>query len=132
MVESTSDTDEIANLFRKMMKSIEEISPSDKKYEYDMQDFAVKIQWDICGVQGYQIFNNGDDYSWGFEEKLDDHDLTLKITEIEVALKFLRGEIDNFTFYYFKDRFVLNYVERWKPIYRKEEAIIYSGTAVIA
>lgn len=115
MVESTSDMKKIANLFQNMMKSVEEISPTDKKFEYDMQDFDLKIQWDICGVPGYQIFNNGD-YSWGFEEKLEDPDLILEITETAVALKFLRGEIEHFVFYYFKDRFVLHYIERWKSV----------------
>ena len=90
--------EEIESLFKKMMKDFEDIPQKDKIYQVDVKDFGLlKVQWKICGIEGYQIFEK-DKISYKFREKLDEPDITLVIRDKNLAIEFLKGEAFKFTF----------------------------------
>jgi len=83
---------EIEILFQKMMKDFEETSRNDEIYREDIEDFgALKIQWRLCGIYGYQILEL-DNYSYEFGVKLDNPDVTFIMRDPEDTIKFLKGE----------------------------------------
>ena len=86
-------------LFKKMMKDLEGCTQTDETYQEDMKKFdgEISLQWDICGIIGYQIFSK-DDYSYKFGEKVDNPGVTLELTDMDLACKFLRCEPFKFTF----------------------------------
>ena len=49
----------VEQLFRKMLDSIDILKTEDAILKKDMEDFKLKIQWVIDGITGYQIFDNG-------------------------------------------------------------------------
>ena len=108
---------EIESLFKKMMKDDEERAPEDKIYQKDMKDVGkLKVQWKICGIFGYQIFDK-DTISYKFGEKLEEPDVTLVIRDKNLAVRLLKGE--HFEFDYgpgYKGGFKINYTEGWKII----------------
>jgi UDP-glucose 4-epimerase len=87
---------ELELLFKKMLKEQEEVTKQDEIYLEDIKDFSLKVNWDIMGVTGYQIFEE-DNYSYKFGEGLDDPDMTLTINDLEHARKFLSGERLHYT-----------------------------------
>ncbi len=91
--------EEIEILFKKMMKDLEDCTKTDKIYQEDMKNFdgVIKLQWNICGVLGYQIFEK-DNYSYKFGERLDDPGVTLDIIDKDLAIKFLKCEPFEFTY----------------------------------
>ena len=86
-------------LFKKMMKDLEDCTQTDKVYQEDMKNFdgLISLQWDICGIIGYQIFSK-DNYSYKFGEKIDDPGVTLEVLDLDLAAKFLRCEPFEFTY----------------------------------
>jgi len=89
---------EIESLFKKMLKDYEDRPQKDEIYQVDVRDFGVlKVQWKICGIEGYQIFED-DKISYKFGEKIDDPDIILTIRNKDLALEFLRGDTFKFTF----------------------------------
>jgi len=89
---------QIESLFKKMMKDFEDIPQKDKIYQVDVKDFGLlKVQWKICGIVGYQIFEK-DKISYKFGEKLDEPDITLVIRDKDLAIEFLKGKAFKFTF----------------------------------
>jgi len=89
---------EIESLFKKMMKDYEDIPQKDKIYQVDVKDFgSLKVQWKICGIEGYQIFEK-DKIFYSFGERLDEPDVTLTIRNKNLAIEFLKGETFKFTF----------------------------------
>lgn len=84
--------EDIELLFKKMMMDSGEKSPKDMIYLEDMKDVGIfKVQWKICGVQGYQIYEN-DKISYKFGELLEEPDVTLEILDRDLAIQFLKGE----------------------------------------
>jgi len=114
MVENKGD---IESLFIKMMKDAEEKAQEDKIYQEDMKDVGkLKVQWKICGILGYQIFDL-DKISYKFGEKLEEPDITIVIRDESLATRLLKGEL--FEFDYgpgYKGAFKINYTEGWKII----------------
>lgn len=108
---------EIGSLFKKMMKDYEDIPQKDKIYQVDIKDFGVlKVQWKICGIDGYQIFKK-DKISWKFGEEIEDPDITLTIRNKDLAREFLRGEVFKFTFGAgYKGSFKLYKTLGWKTV----------------
>ncbi len=108
---------EIESLFKKMLKDDEERASEDKIYQKDMKDVGkFKVQWKICGILGYQIFEI-DKISYKFGEKLEEPDVTLVIRNNDLAVRLLKGE--RFEFGYgpgYKGGFKINYTEGWKII----------------
>jgi len=89
---------EIESLFIKMMQDLQNVPQTDEIYQVDVKDFEIlKVQWNICKIWGYQIFEK-DKISYKFGEKLDDPDVTLVIKDKDLALEFLKDEVFKFTF----------------------------------
>jgi UDP-glucose 4-epimerase len=108
---------EIESLFKKMMKDAEERAPNDKIYQEDMKDVGIlKVQWKICGIFGYQIFEK-DKISYKYGEKLENPDISLVIRDKDIAIEFLKGEL--FEFEYgpaYAGNFRINKTIDWKVI----------------
>jgi len=113
-VEPKSD---IGGLFKKIMVDSEVRSQNDTIYQEDMQDVGVlKVQWKICGVYGYQIYES-DTISYKFGELLEEPDVTLVILDKNLAIRFLRGE--RFPFDYGLNtlgNFTINHTEGWNIV----------------
>lgn len=111
------EKEEIEILFKRMLKEQEKQAPEDAIYHKDLEDIGtLKVQWKICGVIGYQIFEK-DKISYKFGERLEEPDVSLVIRDKELATKFLKGE--RFEFDYspgYKGGFKINYTESWKII----------------
>jgi len=91
------NNEEIEKLFNKMM---EEFHPSeDETYLADMKNFEgfLKVQWKICEMEGYQIFEK-DNYSFKIGEKLDNPDVTIEIKDKDQAIRFLKCKFFPFSY----------------------------------
>ena len=109
--------EELESLFEKMMIDEEESAPEDEIYHKDMEDVGIfKVQWKICGILGYQIFDiNTITYKFG--EKLDTPDVSMVIRDEELALRFLKREVFEFDYGLgYKSGFKINFTEGWKNI----------------
>jgi len=108
---------EIESLFKKMMKNFEESPLEDKMYQEDFKDIGVfKVQWKICGILGYQIYEK-DKISYKFGEKLEEPDVSLTIRDSDIAIRFLKGEL--FEFDYgpaYGGNFKINETIGWKVV----------------
>ncbi|MHA1376255.1 MAG: indolepyruvate ferredoxin oxidoreductase subunit alpha [Promethearchaeota archaeon] len=108
---------EIEALFKKMLKETEKNAPKDTIYQDDIKTTGtLKVQWKICGIWGYQIFEQ-DKVSYKFGEKLDKPDISLVIRNSEIAIPFLKGEL--FEFDYgpaYGGNFKINQTIGWKEI----------------
>ena len=107
--------EEIEFLFKKMLKDQEEKAPEDKIYQKDIKDVGkFKVQWKICGILGYQIFDM-DKITYKFGETLEDPDVTLVIRDNKLAPRLLKGEVFEFeSIPGYKNEFKINYAEGWK------------------
>jgi len=108
---------EIESLFKKMLKETEENIPNDTIYQEDMKDVGIlKVQWKICGILGYQIFET-EKVSYKFGEKLEEPDVSLVIRDSEIAIQLLKGEL--FEFDYgpaYAGNFRINKTISWKVV----------------
>ena len=108
---------EIESLFKKMLKETEENAPNDAIYQEDIKTIGtLKVQWKICGIIGYQIFEQ-DKVSYKFGERLEKPDISLVIRNDDIALPFLKGEL--FEFDYgpaYAGNFKINQTIGWKEI----------------
>jgi len=82
---------ELEALFKKMLKDQEEVTKEDKIYLEDIKDFSLKLNLEILDLKAYQIYEK-DNYSYKFGEVLDEPDVTLTISDLAPARKFLSGE----------------------------------------
>jgi len=114
MVEDNGD---IESLFKKMLIDYENWPQNDEIYQIDVKDFNVlKVQWKICGIEGYQIFDK-DKISYKFGERLDEPDVTLTIRNKALAREFLKGEVFKFSFGAgYKGGFKLFKITGWKTV----------------
>jgi len=69
-------------LFKNMLKEQEEVTKQDEIYLEDINEFSLKLNWEILDLRGFQIFEK-DNYSYKFGEVLDDPDMTITITDPE-------------------------------------------------
>lgn len=116
--------EDLARLFKKMLEDVRDLI--DQKEEIlmkDLKDYNMRIQWVINDLKGYQIFENGK-YSYAFGEQLHNPDLTLEFVDDELTLKFLRGEIGEYTYTYYKRKFKLYYPESREEIEKETGPII--------
>jgi len=118
------EMEKIKTLFKKMLKDFEEVSKKDQVYRKDIEEIGkLKIQWRICGILGYQVFDL-DNYSYGFNERLEDPDIIFTWREPKEAIRFLNGEyFEKFgTLKQYKygdnEKPHRNYVKQYKHIYR--------------
>jgi Fe-S-cluster-containing hydrogenase component 2 len=65
------------------LKSIleKEIDVSDEIYQKDFEGLSYKVNWDIAGEQGYQIYEQ-DNYTYKIGESLEDADLTISFFDM--------------------------------------------------
>jgi len=86
-------------LFKKMMEGLIGCPQSDETYQEDMKDFdgEISLQWDICGIIGYQVFSK-ENYSYKFGERIDNPGVTLELNDMDLACKFFRCEPFEFTY----------------------------------
>ncbi len=80
-------------LSKLMLKYIlrSKVDISNESYQKDFRNFSLKVNWDICGFKGYQIFTQTK-YTYKYGESLKDADVTLLIEKMDIIVKFLRGE----------------------------------------
>ena len=67
------------------------VDTSDEIYQKDFKNFTFKVNWDIAGAIGYQIYEQTS-YSYKFGEHLDDADVLLSIPNIEHVRLLIRDE----------------------------------------
>ncbi|MHA2185182.1 MAG: DUF362 domain-containing protein [Promethearchaeota archaeon] len=111
----TVSNEEIEVLFKKMMSDLEGFTQLDEIYKEDMKDFEglVKLQWLMCGMEGYQIFGK-DHYSYKFGEKVDEPSVTFKMDDKKLAKKFLKVEPFEFGYGRIEGGFEITYTEGWE------------------
>ncbi len=102
-------------LFRKMMEDLDGFIETDEVYQEDMKDFndEIRIQWNICGTLGYQIFKK-DHYSYGFGEQIDDWGVHLDMSNEILAGKFLRCEPFRFSYERAENGFAITHITGWE------------------
>jgi len=93
------DKREIESAFLEMLKDQEKKAPNDEILEKDMENIGeLHVQWKLpFKIRGYQIFKK-DSISYKFGENLENPDISLVIRNKELALRFLRGEIFEFSY----------------------------------
>ena len=93
------DKQEIESAFLEMLKDQEKTAPNDKILEKDMENIGeLHVQWKLpFKILGYQIFKKNS-ISYTFGENLEKPDISLVIRDKELALRFLRGEVFEFTY----------------------------------
>jgi len=112
------DKREIESAFLEMLKDQEKKAPSDKILEKDMEDIGeLHVQWKLpFKIRGSQIFKK-DSISYKFGENLEKPDVSLVIRNKELALRFLRGEIFEFSYGPgYNGAFKILYTDSWKII----------------
>lgn len=111
--------EEIEILFKKMMEASGRITKISPVYKKDMKDLGIlKVNWKICGVLGYQIFEL-DNYTYKIGEKLENSDLSFVIYDEDLAKRFLNGESVGFEYAVrrdYKGKFKLMHVIGFKDI----------------
>ncbi|MHA2288781.1 MAG: indolepyruvate ferredoxin oxidoreductase subunit alpha [Promethearchaeota archaeon] len=107
--------DELEPKFEKMLQDVEDSLREDNTLQEDLYALKINIQWNICGIKGYQKFNRGD-YSFKFGGELDDPDITLEISDSDTALKLLNDELESFDYRPFKRKTKILYIEKWVNI----------------
>ena len=113
---------EIENLFKNMLIDLEEFTETDTILQEDLKGLTLDIQWNICGIKGYQKFINGE-YSFKLGGELDDPDLKLEIDDEDTALKLLNGEIKSFEYRFYKRKAKIYYIEKWEKVKVGEEIL---------
>jgi len=106
---------EIENLFKKMMDELDGFIETDEVYQEDMKDFndEIRVQWNICGTLGYQVFKR-DHYSYGFGEQIDDWGVHLEMINKILAGKFLRCEPFRFSYERVENGFAITHILGWE------------------
>lgn len=112
--------DQMVSSFTKMMKDSGRIARRSPIFKKDIKDFGgiIKIQWKVKKTYGYQIFEV-DNYRYEIGKQLQDPDLLVRISNLDLAIKFFNGE--NMGFSYaprrnYKGRFKIDYVEGFKEV----------------
>ncbi len=106
---------ELEALVTKMMVDAETNCREDKIYQQDMKDIGtLKIQWNFCGIQGYQTFEI-DSISYKMGVFPEEPDITIESEDVGLSIRFLKG--DQFEFEYgLNDQFdfEINHTKGWK------------------
>ncbi|MHA1533238.1 MAG: hypothetical protein ACTSP8_00785, partial [Promethearchaeota archaeon] len=68
-----TESKDIEILFKNMLVEQEEVTKQDEIYQKDIENSPLKVQWNIKGIQGYQIFEK-DNYSYKLDEGLENPD----------------------------------------------------------
>ena len=106
---------ELETYFKKMLDEIDELLKVDEVLQKDWKNNNMKFQWFVNGIKGYQIFENGK-YTHKFGEEIKDADLTIEFADEELALRFLKGDLEEHSYVYYKRKFKLYSVESKETI----------------
>jgi ferredoxin len=121
----TESAPEIKPLFIKMLENTADTLKDDTLYQKDIEELGeLKVQWNICGFDAYQIYTV-DKYTFKFGEKLENPDISIKMDNEELAVKFFNGEKMGHNFRARRDyrgQFDVNYIAGTKE---KPEKIPY-------
>ena len=112
------DKQELESAFLEMLKDQEKNAPNDEILEKDMEDIGeLHVQWKLpFKIRGSQIFKK-DSISYKFGENLEKPDISLVIRNKELALRFLRGEVFEFSYGPgYNGAFKILYTDSWKII----------------
>ena len=112
------DKQEIESAFLDTLKEQEKKAPNDEFLEKDMEDIGeLRIQWKLpYKIRGYQILKK-DSIFYKFGEVLENPDISLVIRNKELALRFLKGEVFEFTYGPgYNGAFKVLYTDSWKTI----------------
>ncbi|MHA2473294.1 MAG: hypothetical protein ACXAES_08680, partial [Promethearchaeota archaeon] len=112
----------IEEKFEEMLKSTEESIGKDTILQEDLKDITLDIQWNICGIKGYQKFNDGE-YSFKHGGELDEPDITLEIKDADTALRLLNDELESFEYRFYKRKAKIYYVEKWEKVKVDDEIL---------
>jgi UDP-glucose 4-epimerase len=86
---------EVRMLFSQLLADVEQHARTDEDFQSDMDGFDVKIQWVMGDTKGWQIFEGGK-YSFKIDAEIEDPDIRVRFTDIEVARQLLSGESRDF------------------------------------
>ncbi len=68
-----------------------EVNTSNRIYQKDFEDLTYKVNWDILGVNGFQIYEQ-DKYTYKIGEILEDPDVTLTFLTTEYVDQLIAKE----------------------------------------
>lgn len=102
---------ELETYFKKMLDDIDELLKVDEVLKKDWKNNDMSFQWYVNGLKGYQIFENGT-YTHKFGEEIENADLTIHFAEEEIALRFLKGDLEDYSYNYYKRKFKLYSTEK--------------------
>jgi UDP-glucose 4-epimerase len=86
---------EVRTMFRQLLAKVAQHAETDADFQSDLEGFNARIQWQLGQTKGWQIFQDGK-YSFELDAELEDPDITVKFTDLEVARKLLSGESQDF------------------------------------
>ena len=118
-----TESKDIEILFKNMLTEQEDVTKQDKIYQKDIENSPLKVQWNIKGMLGYQIFEK-DNYSYKLGEGLENPDITITFSDSEAAKTFLKGEIIDYAAVPQKEYDGLikfNYNAGWIPLETEEK-----------
>lgn len=106
---------QIEEKFEEMLINLDESLEKDTVLQEDLKDLTLDIQWNVCGIKGFQKFSNGD-YSFKLGGELDVPDITLEIDDAGTALKLLNDELETFEYRFFRRKAKIYFVEKWEKV----------------
>ena len=118
-----TESKDIEMLFKNMLVEQEEVTKQDEIYQKDIENSPLKVQWNIEGIQGYQIFEK-DNYSYKLGEGLENPDITITFSDSEAAKTFLKGEIIDYAAIpqkVYDGLIKFNYNAGWIPLETEEK-----------
>ena len=84
----------VRKLFKQMLEDAALYAKTEKYYAEDMKGFNERIQWEFGTIKGYQIFKETE-YSFKIDEEIENPDLILGCTDLDLARRFLNDEIEH-------------------------------------
>ncbi|NVM43368.1 MAG: 4Fe-4S binding protein [Candidatus Lokiarchaeota archaeon] len=118
----TTQNTELGTYFIKMLDDIDDLLKVDEVLKKDLKDLKISIQWFVNGIKGYQIFDNGK-YTHRFGEEIENADLTIKFADEEIALRFLKGNLERHTYVYYRRKFKLYSIEKEEKIEKDSKSV---------
>ena len=120
----TETKSEMETLFKGVLEEVNDlIEQKDEILIKDLKDYNMEINWIIDGMKGYQKFENGN-YEYKYGEELEQPELTLEFTDKDLTLRFLRGELGEYSYIYYKRKFKLYFPVARETIEKETGPII--------
>ena len=81
---------EVNKLFLKGILK-KEVDVTDEVYQKDFEDLTYKVNWDILGAKGYQIYEQNK-YTYKIGELIEDADITLTFLTMDFIKQLIGSE----------------------------------------